>query len=548
MSDLAVGGAVLGIVVAGFVAAIGQVVQTYLHAVLQRKLRLTVEARLFRAIHAVTGLSSFEDPARLDRIRLAEQAGESAPDGVLGSGLTGLQSAVTGAGFVITILVLCPWVVLVVLAAAVPTALLQLRLGRLRTEVLLDTSVYHRRLIFYRYLATDARAAKEVRLFGLGDFLIGRMLRDLGSANAAEAAVDRAAARIGVSIAALSGLVTITGASAAAVLAWHHRLSIGEVTVLLAAVIALQALVGQVTESASHGYRSLLLFGHYLAIEADAASVAAGEPVPPLQSGIEFDDVWFRYGPDQPWVLQGLDVVLPAGTSIGLVGLNGAGKTTLVKLLCRFYEPERGSIRWDGQDLRTLDPAQLRARIGAVFQDFMAYDFSAGDNIAIGALDALGQADRIEAAARRAGVHDIITNLPAGYATMLSRIFPPDEHAGQAAELSGGQWQRIALARAFLRADADVLILDEPSSGLDAQVEQELNRTLGAIRAGRLSLLISHRMSALKSADLIVVLDNGRISELGTPAELTQAGGTFATLFALQAEGYRLPVTAADRA
>ncbi|MGI8666034.1 MAG: ABC transporter ATP-binding protein [Jatrophihabitans sp.] len=541
--------AVAGIVLCGFVTVGGQAAESYLQTTVHRRLRVTVEARLFRAIHAVDSLSNFEDPAKLDQIRLAEQAGEAAPSGIIAAGMSLAQTAVTAIGFLATILLLCPWLVAVVLVAAVPTCLLQLRIARMRANMLVETSSYHRRLVFYRYLAVDVRAAKEVRLFGLGDFLIGRMLKDLGSANSAESIVDRAAARVEIIIGALSGGVTLCGAIAATYLAAHHRLTVGDVTVLLAAMVALQAAVGQVTENASSGYRSLLLFSQYVAVAETAPAVAPGTgPVPPLARGIEFDDVWFRYADDLPWVLQGLSCLLPAGQAIGLVGLNGAGKTTMIKLLCRLYEPASGCIRWDGVDLRTMDPVQLRQRISAVFQDFMSYDFTAADNIAIGSLDAVGDLDRIRQAARQAGADDKLQALPHGYQTMLSRIFPPDEKGHRSAALSGGEWQRLALARAFLRSDADLLILDEPSSGLDAQVENALHRTLGSFRVGRLSLLISHRLSALSSADLILVLADGRISERGTPAELTASGGTFARLFELQAEGYRLPTAKAPLA
>ena len=524
----------------GALALGGGAIQAYLETVLQRDIRVTVQASLFESIHAIPGLAEFEDPRRLDRIRLAEEAGESAPQSIIGTGMALAQAAITGAGFVATLLVLAPWLVLAAAVAAVPTCLLQLRLARRRADVLFETSPYYRRLIFYRVLSTDVRAAKEVRLFGLGQFLTRRMLADLGRANIAEAAVDRAAARMQLLIALLTGLVTLFGAAVAAYSAAAGRLTVGDVTVLLAAMAALQATVAAVTDSASTGYRALLLFGQYLIVVQDVPAAAPGREAGALVRGIEFDDVWFRYAEDLPWVLRGVSCVLPAGTAVGLVGLNGTGKTTMIKLLCRLYEPQRGCIRWDGADIRMLEPASLRRRISAVFQDFMAYDFTAADNIGLGSLDRLGDQAAIQEAARLAGADDTIRALPGGYQTLLSRIFPADR-GGSTATLSGGQWQRIALARAFLRSTADVLILDEPSAGLDAQVEHALHQTLGTLRAGRLSLLISHRLSALTSADLILVLDGGQIRERGTHCELTAAGGGYATLFALQAAGYYRP-------
>jgi ATP-binding cassette subfamily B protein len=528
---------VAALAVFGALTLASQAAGTYLQTVLQRSIRVTVEARLFTSIHALPGLADFEDPQRLNRIQLAEQAGESAPGGVINSVMELTAMVITGAGFVLTLAYLVPWLVAAAAAAAVPAVLLQLRLARLRADMTVDISQYHRRLLSYRVLATDVRAAKEVRLFGLGRFLTGRMLRDLGRANATEAAVDRTAARMELALAGLTGLVTLFGAVMAVRGALAGRLTVGDVTVILAAMVALQGIVTVVTTTVSDGYRSLLLFGQYQAVVDEAAVPPGGAEAAPLQHGIEFSDVWFRYAPELPWVLRGMSCLLPAGLSVGLVGLNGAGKTTMIKLLCRLYEPERGCIRWDGIDIRLLDPASLRRRISAVFQDYMSYDLSAADNIGVGALEYLDDQDAISRAAALAGADTIVAALPHGYQTMLSRIFPADD-GGRNATLSGGQWQRIALARAFLRTDADVLILDEPSSGLDAQVEHALHQTLGTLRTGRLSLLISHRLNALTSADLILMVENGQITERGTHRQLASAGGSYAGLFALQAAGY----------
>ncbi|HEU5470939.1 MAG TPA: ABC transporter ATP-binding protein [Actinophytocola sp.] len=510
----------------------------YLRGAMHRNIRVTVRIRLFRSVNGYPGLAQFEDPDTLDRIRLAEQAGDTAPEEAIDAGVHLVAAAVTGAGFAATILVLCPWLLAVVVVVAVPAALLQLRLARLRATMITDVSVFQRRQIFFRLLATDVRAAKEVRLFGLGDFITGRMLRDLRSANAAEARVDRIAAWLELVVGLLGAVVTLVGVSAAAYLAIHGRLSVGDVTILLAALVALHAAFGGATDQTANGYRALLLFSHYLAI-ADRPIPTVGGLVPaPLREGIVFEDVWFRYGADLPWVLRGVSCRLPAGSAVGLVGLNGAGKTTMVKLLCRMYEPQRGRILWDGADIRELDPAGLRTRISAVFQDFMSYDFTAADNIGIGRLGDLGNLERIRESARLAEADAAISALPRGYATLLSRIFPTDEDGDRAASLSGGQWQRIAIARAFLRDDADLLILDEPSSGLDAEVEHALHQKLATLRRGRLSLLISHRLNTLRDADTILVLDAGTLVETGTHDQLMLAGGRYAGLFLLQSQGY----------
>jgi ATP-binding cassette subfamily B protein len=264
--------------------------------------------------------------------------------------------------------------------------------------------------------------------------------------------------------------------------------------------------------------------------------------LPVLKRGIEFRDVWFRYGTEQPWVLAGLDLTIRHGSATALVGLNGAGKSTVVKLLCRLYDPDRGAILFDGVDLRDVAIEELRERIGAVFQDYMEYELTAAENVAVGDLSARDDPDRLVAAASRAGIHEKLAALPAGYDTMLSRTFMTESDAAEdlpGVLLSGGQWQRVALARAFLREGRDLLILDEPSAGLDAQAEHEIHTRLRAHRRNRTSLLISHRLGTIRDADRILVLAGGRLVEDGTHAALIAAGGEYARLFALQADGYQ---------
>jgi len=291
-------------------------------------------------------------------------------------------------------------------------------------------------------------------------------------------------------------------------------------------------------------YEQLLTFHHHVTI------VTAGPDLPapphpaslaPLRRGIELCDVWFRYSEDHPWVLRGVNLFIPHGRTVALVGRNGGGKSTLVKLLCRFYDPTRGAILWDGVDIRDVTPETLRARIGAVFQDFVTYELTAADNIALGDQAATQDQGRLERAAQDAGVHDTVAALPYGYRTLLSRGFTLEEE-GEEAEgvlLSGGQWQRVALARAFLRRDRDLMILDEPSAGLDPEAEYEVHSRLARLRSGRTSVVISHRLGAVRAADRIVVLADGAVTEEGTHAELLADGGTYARLFTRQATGYR---------
>jgi ATP-binding cassette, subfamily B, bacterial len=292
-------------------------------------------------------------------------------------------------------------------------------------------------------------------------------------------------------------------------------------------------------------HQALLMFEHYSAIVdagPDLPVTTSPRDLPRLQQGIRIQDVWFRYSPDHPWVLRGVNLFIPHGEALGLVGLNGAGKSTLVKLLCRFYDPTRGAILWDGVDLRDVDPTELRERIAAVFQDYMHYDMTAAENIGLGDLEAAKDIGLVQSAANRAGIHDKIVELPQGYQTLLSRMFymeSENDDPETGVVLSGGQLQRLALARAFLRYDRELMILDEPSSGLDAEAENEIHHSITRYRAGRTSLLISHRLGAIRKADRIIVLSAGRVVEDGTHDALMQARGEYARLFTMQSSGYR---------
>jgi ATP-binding cassette subfamily B protein len=259
----------------------------------------------------------------------------------------------------------------------------------------------------------------------------------------------------------------------------------------------------------------------------------SGRKVPrPIQQGIEFRNVSFRYPDRDDWALRELNLTIRSGEKIALVGANGAGKTTLIKLLTRLYDPTEGQILLDGVDLRDYDLEDLRLSIGVIFQDFVRYQVSARENIGFGQIKDLADEPRILAAAERGGADEVVERLPQGYDTLLGRWFE------KGAELSGGQWQKIALGRAFMR-DSEVLVLDEPTAALDAEREYEIFQRFRDLTAGRIALLISHRFSTVRMADRIVVIEGGRLTELGTHAELLELGGTYARLFNLQAEGYR---------
>ncbi len=253
------------------------------------------------------------------------------------------------------------------------------------------------------------------------------------------------------------------------------------------------------------------------------------------QEGIRFDNVHFRYPKASQEVLDGLDLFIPAGHSLAIVGENGAGKTTLVKLLCRLYDPTSGSITIDGIDMREFAPDSWRSRLGVVFQDFVRYELPARENVGFGRLELLGDEEALTKAARSVSAWDLVSHLLRGWDTPLSRAYR------NGADLSGGQWQKIALARALLAAQggAGVLVLDEPTANLDVRAEAELFDRILELTRDVTTILISHRFSSVRRADRIAVLSGGRIVEEGTHDELLAAGGLYARMFGLQATPFR---------
>ncbi|MEU9338865.1 ABC transporter ATP-binding protein [Streptomyces sp. NPDC048290] len=535
----------LGLVGVG-TAMLPQLAQ-YLRGELDRRVGLLTQERLFTATDGFIGLGRFEDPRFLDRLRLAQPSIGMNPNDVAGGALGVLQAALTMAGLLGSLLILGPMMAVLLMLSGVPMLVAEIALSRRRARMIWEVGPVERREFFYNDLLSSVEAAKEIRLFGTGSFLRGRMLTERRAANAAKRTMDRRDVTVQAGLAVLAAVVSGAGLLWAAVAARRGALSVGDVTIFVAAVAGLQGSLATIASEIARSHQALELFGHYLAVTTAGPDLPAADgprPLPALSRGITLKDVWFRYSPDHPWVLRGVTLHIPHGQAVALVGLNGAGKSTLVKLLCRFYDPTRGAVLWDGVDIREADAADLRRRIGAVFQDYMHYDMTAAENIALGDLSALDDAARLRAAAHHAGIHATISELPRGYATVLSRMFfmtsDTEENGPRTGvTLSGGQRQRLALARAFLRDRCDLMILDEPSAGLDAVAEHEIHRSLTRHREGRTSLLISHRLGTVRGADRIVVLSDGKVVEEGDHAGLLAVRGEYARLFALQASGYQ---------
>jgi len=533
------------VLLGGLSLAVGELA-TVIGAAAKRRISVTVTADLYAAVNRVQGLHRFEQPDFQDSVRLAERAADETPTAMTTLLALALQGGTTLAGYAGILLVTWPPMLFLLIGACAPMAVAQLLLIKRSAQATERAMAGYREWFLTRDLLSDPRAVMESRLLGLGGFFRSRLIDALDRATRREYAMQRRIAWTQSGLTMLGSLVTAGGAALVGVEAARGRVPVGNLIMFVAAANgALGVLVATVSQTAMVG-ASVRLLRHYQIV------LDAGDdlPVPPqqkgravaaLRSGIELHDVWFRYTDSERWVLRGLDARIPHGQATALVGGNGAGKSTLVKLLCRLYDPQRGAITWDGRDLRDIDPAELRRRLAITFQDCLTYDMTAGENIGIGDLAGSDDAERIATAAAAVGLDEAIRRLPQGYRTVLSRRFAGQD-GEQGALLSGGQNQLLALARTLMRADADLMVLDEPSSGLDADAEHRIHENLLRLRQGRTSLLVSHRLSAVRSADRILVLGSGRITELGTHDQLMATAGSYARMFKRQAADYQLAV------
>jgi len=519
--------------IAIFASLLGRTID-YLDALLADKYTRHVSIRVMK--HAAElDLIAYEDPVFYDRL---ERARVQATDrlGMIQSIGRLVQQVITAASLSAYILLFSPWLLLLLIVGILPAFLGESHFAFLGYARNFRQTPVRRELDYLRVLGGSREAAKELKLFGLKDFLIARFTR-LSDLLYREN-VDLARRRL-IAGSFLSMIGTAGYYSAYVYVIWRTAtgfLTIGKMVFLTGAIIQASGNIQQIFSTLSSIADQALFLTDLLAffeMQPTICSKPHALPAPrPILQGFEFRNVSFCYPGASRLVLNGLDLHLRVGERVALIGENGEGKTTLVKLLTRLYDPVDGQILLDGVDLREYNLEDLYSEIGVIFQDFMRYEMTARENIAVGRIDELDNLPLLRDAADKSMADEVIERLPRDYEQMLGRRFE------SGVDLSGGEWQKLALARAYLR-DAQVLILDEPTAALDARSEFEVFQRFAELTAGKSALFISHRFSTVRMADRIIVLQNGRIAEDGNHETLLNLGGRYAEMFEMQAANYR---------
>ncbi len=480
-------------------------------------------------------LVQFEDSEFYDKLTQARRQASSRPLSLVQKTFSLIQNSISIITAAALLWQFSPWAVLILLGAGLPAFAVETKFSGEAFRLFKWRSPEARKQMYLETVLAREDYAKEVKLLGLGPMLLDRY-RDIFNLVYSE---DRNLTLRRGAWGYMLGLVS-TGAFYGAY-AWvvveavWGRQSLGDMTMYLMLFRQGQSAVSASLQSIGGMYEDNLYLSTLYELLEEPTEDSSGTIVtgPHPEDGLRFDDVWFKYPGQKDWALQGITLHLPPGRKLALVGENGSGKTTMIKLLTRLYEPLKGSISLDGLPLEKWDRQKLHERIGVIFQDFVRYQFTVGENIGVGDIEAMVDEERWDVASERGMAREFILEMDEGFQTQLGRWFKNGR------ELSGGQWQKVALSRAFMRTKADILVFDEPTSAMDAEAESQVFDRVKDLTDEQIAILISHRFSTVRMADEIAVLGNGVIEEHGSHEQLMALDGRYARLFNLQAAGYQ---------
>ncbi|WP_438768045.1 ABC transporter ATP-binding protein [Kushneria sp. TE3] len=479
-------------------------------------------------------LSQFEDSEIYDQLTRARREASTRPLSLVTRTFSLLQNAISLASFSVLLVKFSPWALLIIVAGALPVFISEAKFSGDAFRLFRWRSPQMREQRYLETLLAREDSIKEVKLYGLEQLFLSRYRAIFDTLYSEERRLTLRRTLWGFLL-GLLGTLTFYAAYGWVVLETIiGALTLGQMTMYLLVFKQSQGALSASLSAVSGMFEDNLYLSNLYEFLEQPTEREAGTITEGIMpgDGLRFERVSFAY-PGGEQVLDDISLHLMPGQSLALVGENGSGKTTLIKLLTRLYHPSRGRVLLDGSDLRDWDGQTLRRRVGVIFQDFVRYQFSVGENLGVGDTHAFADETRWQAAAQRGLADDFIQRLPSGYHTQLGRWFKNGQ------ELSGGQWQKIALSRAWMREGADILVLDEPTAAMDAAAEAAVFNRFREHSRDRSSILISHRFSTVRSADVIVVMDRGRIIERGSHDELIAGRGRYAELFELQAAGYR---------
>lgn len=504
---------------------------------IRKKQALELEVYMYGLLHSKAvklDLINFEQPEYFDCLSRASREAPWRPNSILNnlvSLLRGLLSLILMAGLILNL----HWTIAALLLVAnIPAIWLRLHYAEILYNFQRDQTPEARKSSYFNWLLTGDRPSREIRLFGLGNYFIGLFRKSFTKQKEEEIAIVRKRTVIEL-------VSNLFKASALLIALWFiadrtmkGSLTLGQMAMFLLAFRQGMIYIKDLFSSLAGLYEDSLFIEDTFEFLNLRENIKASDPVvipAPLVGKIVADKLSFTYPGNSSKTIDNVSFEINKGEVVAIVGPNGAGKSTLVRLLCRLYDPDSGSLKWDGHNIVNMNPEEYRRHFSVVFQDFMLYNLKAGENIRLGNIHVKESGDNIRSAAVNAGVDEILSGLPDGYDTTIGNLF------NNSRELSWGEWQKIAIARALFR-DAPVLILDEPSSALDADTEYEIFSRFREIVRGRTSILISHRFTNVSLADRIIVLDKGSVAESGTHDELIRKDGIYKKMFIKQSSRF----------